>query len=196
MEQMMEQKGRSYKLAGWLSIISAVLGVPLTVLTVIQMLSRQSKPVMAPLGITLLCVVVVFGLYAFYKFKELLNEKYGFHRVDTLVLIVIIGSILIAVERILFRLVFPSGMIPLLVLLFITGIPLSIVGIVFAVRLMELPDNLNGMLKPLAYTYMVACVLFLSIILSDLGHLAVMVFHVLLGIVLIRSAQEPDPEFV
>ena len=196
MNQLDQTAINSYKTAGWLSIISAILGIPLVVITLIQMVTRSSGRVFAPLGIVLLLLVVVFGLYAFYKFRELLNEKYNFHRVDTLVTIVILGSILVAIERILFRLIYPSEIVPLLILLVATGIPMSIVGIMFAARLLELKDNLNGMLKPLAYTYMVACILFLTIILSDFAHLAVMAFHVMLGIVLIRSGRDSVPDFV
>ena len=196
MNQLDETSVDIYKTAGWLSITSAILAIPLSVITIIQMLKRSSGRILAPFSIILLLLTVVFGLYAVYKFRDLLNRKYEFHKVDTLITIVILGSILMTCERVLFRLIYPAGMVPMLVLIVATGIPLSIVGIMFAARLLELNDDLNGLLKPLAYTYMVACILFLTIILSDFGHIALIAFHVMLGIALIRSGRESLPEFV
>ena len=193
----MNSQSDNYATAGWLSIISAVLSVPLMVLTFIQIVKRSIGHVLMPIGILLLIVVVGLSLYAIYKFKKMLNQQHNFHHVDTLIVIMIVGSILITMERILFRILYPVAMIPLIILLAVTGIPLSIVGILFAVRLMELDHDLNGMLKPIAYTYMAASICFLSIILSDFGFLILIAFNVLLGIALIQADKKrPIPDFV
>ena len=193
----MNSQSDNYAAAGWLAIVSAILGVPLMVLSIIQFIKRSFGRVLMPVGILLLIVITVLTLYAMYKFGRMLNHRHNFHGVDTLIIIIIAGGILITLERILFRIVFPAGIIPLLILLAMTGIPLSIIGILFSVRLMQLDHDLNGMLKPIAYTYMAASICFLTIILSDFGLLFMIAFNVFLGLALIKADKEQSlPDFV
>ncbi len=193
----MNLQSDNYAAAGWLSITSAILSVPLMVLSIIQIVKRSSGRVLMPIGIILLIVVVGLSMYAIYKFRKMLNRQYNFHLVDTLISVLIAGGVLITLERILFRMVYPKALIPLIILLAVTGIPLSIVGILFAVRLMKLDHDLNGMLKPIAYTYMAASICFLSVVLSDFGFLFLIAYNVFLGLALIKAGTEqPIPDFV
>lgn len=193
----MNSQSENYTAAGWLAITSAILSVPLMVLSIIQFVKHSIRSVLMPIGILLLIVITLLTLYAIYKFGKMLNKRHNFHLVDTLIIIIIAGGILITLERILFRIMFPVALVPLLILLAMTGIPLSIIGILFSVRLMQLDHDLNGMLKPIAYTYMAASICFLTIILSDFGLLFMIAFNVFMGIALIKAGEEkPIPDFV
>jgi hypothetical protein len=190
-----KEEGRAdntiYTVAGWMAFTSAVLLVPYAVLSIILDINPRAASLL-PIIVLIAIVQMACSIFAFIKFRDLLNERYGFHDIDNLVPILIFGGILIFIFAVTGR-AFPAIKIPALVLLIATAIPVSITGIVFGIRLLRLKAKLHGLLKPLAYTHIIGSVFFLTLILSALGLLTMAAFDVMLGI-LFLSGREEDEE--
>jgi hypothetical protein len=72
-----------------------------------------------------------------------------------------------------------------------------VVGIVFAVRLLRLRDDLGGLLRPFAYTTIAACICYVTILLAPIGGLVDAGATVILGLIFLRLAKGlPQVEFV
>ena len=113
------------------------------------------------------------------------------------------GAIAITVIGLLGKIGATLGLLPLfaavatLGLIILIGIPLSVVGIVFAVRLLRLQDDLCGLLKPFAYTTIAACICYVTVILAPIGGLVDAAATVILGLIFFKAARGlPKVEFV
>ena len=202
---------RRYEIVGWLSITSAVLLFPSMLLGIILEVGR--RPAMLAL---LVPYVLLFGLsvglslYALYRFKGLLNDRYQFHDVDNLITaIVILGSVMavvaigakVAGTFVKINVPEPEALIPIafgaVATFALIGLPLCILSIIFAVKLLRLRDDLHGLLKPYAYTSIVASALFATFLLAFLGFFLDAACSVMLGLIFLRASRGvPRPEFV
>jgi hypothetical protein len=210
-EEPVETNPRQYEIVGWLSITSAVLIFPSMALGIILEVSR--KPVIL---IFLVPYVLLFGismglsLYALYRFKGLLNDRYQFHDVDNIITAIVILGCVMGLVAIGGKVVGtfakinvedPVALLPMVlvaVMFFaVVGLPLCILSIIFAVKLLRLRDNLYGLLKPYAYTTIVASAFFATFLLAFLGFFLDAACSVMLGLIFLRAARGlPRPEFV
>jgi hypothetical protein len=199
----MKMDERQYSMAGWLAIAGAVMVLPAFALGIVL---HPKMPTLSPLLLVYIPLVIVqtgFTLYALYRLRGLLNDRYRFHDVDHLIVAIILGSAALVMVGLLGKIGFTLGILPSIsviaffALIVMIGIPLSIVGIVFAVRLLRLQDDLYGLLKPFAYTTIAACVLYATILLAPLGGLVDAACTLMLGVILLRAARgAPEVEFV
>ena len=87
-----------YKLAGWLAFASAVMIFP-EMLMGILIDARVEKFGFLTLpwaAITLL--EACFSVYVMFRFRHLLNNLFNFHKLDTLILLMVIGGIIMTVQ--------------------------------------------------------------------------------------------------
>lgn len=184
-----------YVVAGWMAIVSAVLLVPYAFLSLVFHIRPDAVATLLPISILIVILQMTCSVFAFIQFRNLLNERYRFHEVDTLVPILIFGGI--AITFVLFMgFILPALKIPALIVLIVLDIPVSIVGILFGVRLLRLKAKLHGLLQPLAYTHILGSIFFLTLILGTLGLLVMAVFELLLGILFLRGEEGEEVEFV
>jgi hypothetical protein len=61
----------------------------------------------------------------------------------------------------------------------------------FATRLLRLPGNLYGLLKPFCYITIVSGICFITVLLSPVGIIAGAVADVILGVIFFRAAEQP-----
>jgi hypothetical protein len=127
----------------------------------------------------------VLGIYAILRFRSLLNERFEFHAVDTLIPVLIVTGIIMGAFSYLARVV--EAVIPLMAAAVMVGIVSAILGVVFAVRLLQLPGDLRGYLKPLAYTYGAASICMGLVILAPLGLVLFTAGDVILGLILLGA---------
>ncbi|NIM00204.1 MAG: hypothetical protein GTN89_04790 [Acidobacteria bacterium] len=210
-EELKETDPKQYEIVGWMSITAAILLFPSIVLGMVLEVSRKPGVV-----VFLLPYVLLFGtsmglsLYVLYRFKRLLNDRYQFHDVDNIVTaILILGGVMgvvgigikIAGTFLKINVDDPIKLLPMALMavgiLGLIGLPLAILSIIFAVRLLRLKDSLFGLLKPYAYLTIVASALFATFLLAFLGFFLDAACSVLLGLIFLRSARGvPHPEFV
>jgi uncharacterized membrane protein len=69
-------------------------------------------------------------------------------------------------------------------------VPLGIISIVFAVKLLRLPNNLHGMLKPFSYMSIATGFCYALIILMPLALLTSVIADIILGIIFLQSVDE------
>jgi hypothetical protein len=193
-------ENENYNAAGWAAFASALLFLPIMGLTLYYDLELSSslqvgslKKMSLFLAICLDVVSKGLLLYAFLRFRHLLNHRYGFHAVDKLILIVFVGGASIGVLAYLVRML-PEFKVPLMV----TGIMLMVVcgilGILYATRLLRMNGNLNGLLKPLAYVSMIASICFTLVLLAPLGLILSVASTIILGLALLRDGQDDFEE--
>jgi len=195
-----------YALAGWLAIASAALLLPVMVLGfIVDLIFQRSHSL--PLGLAMLYFLVAVAqalcsLYALYRFRDYINAHFDFHETDGLITCILIGAMAITSVALVGKVVAWSGAelpvaIAFLGMILLVGIPLSIISIIFAVKLLQLPSDLGGLLKPLVVVNIIACVCFLMIVLAPVGLLLAAVGDLLIGLVFLRQAGMNDkPEFV
>ncbi|HPR65096.1 MAG TPA: hypothetical protein PK014_12850 [Thermoanaerobaculia bacterium] len=195
----MEEK--TYTLEGWLAIVSGCLVLPGMVMAILADTAFAHFGGFKLLWLIVSGIQMGLSIYVFYRFRDFLHDRFQFHAVDTLIPLIIAGSCLIFIILSAGRIVTTPEEIRLKILfiiaLVLVGIPTSILGIIFAVKLLGLPDNLHGLLKPYAYLTIISMVFFLTIILGFLGAIVAAVTDILLGMIYLRSNRPPDEvEFV
>jgi len=202
---------KHYALVGWLAIASAILTLPSVALgLLVEVIRKPAGLLLLGPYLTLSLAAMAFSLYALYRLRNLLNDRYQFHDVDHLIVAIIFGVIALTavgcvgkVAGVLGRalgirdaVILPFALTMLAVLVVI-GIATSILSIVFGVKLLRLQDDLYGLLKPFVWCTIAAAVCFVTLILAPLGGLVDAAATILLGIIFLRAARGiPAPEFV
>ena len=129
-------------------------------------------------------------------FKVMLNERYRFHAVDGLIITIIIASIAITIVGLLGRGI-PEFKIIGGISMIVIGIPLSIISIIYALKLLKLNGTLNGLLKPIVYTQLATSICFLTFVLIPVGFLIMIANTVLIGLSMMRGQEETEElEFI
>jgi len=195
--------------AGWLAITAVLLGIITMILGIIWNMNEGLG--LIPLQVITL-VEITLSAYAFYMFKVFLNERYNFHKTDSLIIATMIGGILIGLLNIATRIVLPEmpfpvhelpkeealafarTIIPVFMGLAGVGIPTAILSIIFANRLMTLDAPLYGLKRPIGIMTIVACAFFLTFFLAILGFILSAVVNIMMGIVLLSSTNEEEWE--
>lgn len=182
-----------YALAGWLAIASACLFLPLFVLSLAHDIKKIAT--LLPFIVLMAGLQTAFSVYAAYQFRNLLNEYYDFHELDTLIMILIIAQIVITCIAMIGR-IFPVLQIPMAITLAALAIPTSIVGIMFGIRLLHLNAPLHGLLKPLAYLSIAGAICMMTFILIPVAMLIFAITDVLLGVIFLKGKEEVRVDFV
>ena len=196
----------TYTLAGWLAIAAAVLALPLLFLGVmVDVLTRKGGEMLPVFLLLFACLNVAqvgMQVYAFARFRHLLNERFGFHAVDTLIITIIVLSITLVSVSIVSRTALALGLVPVdsvplfLGMVVVLGVPLALLSIVFAIKLLGLQDDLHGLLRPYAYTSIAAGICFATLILAPIGMLVAAVSTAILGTIFLRADRAPQVDFV
>jgi hypothetical protein len=193
-------KENRYALAGWLAIASAATIGPEIITGALFDAKPEKFYFILPIHLILVSVEMGFGIYALLKFRSMLRDCFGFHKLDTIIILIIFGSMLITGISVASRLIpYPDMKIPFLVALMIVSIPMAVIGIVFGLRLLQLENSLHGLKKRIAYLYMAASICFATLIFVAIGLILSLIFTVMMGIVMIKGpVDEPEKivEFV
>lgn len=180
-----------YTLAGWLSILQAViLLLPKVVLDLFVEHMSLSGYGIIQLITGFQAVGMLVGIYVLFTFRRLLNERHSFHNTDTLINALICcyaAAVLIGAVDLVLNPQF-SVMIALPI---IYGLS-SLISIVYAIRLLKLECNLSGLLKPYVYSTIASGVCGVTLVLGEYGRPIFMVSLILLGMILIRAESEPE----
>lgn len=191
----------SYRLAGWSAIVSAVLFVPAMGLLVYN--DMQHHPAfkgvattsdLLPVVITLDVASKILAIYAYLRFRDLLNRRYDFHAVDRLIPILIVVGVLTGALSYGARL-FESP-VPSIAMGVMTAMIMGILGIVYSRRLLRLNGNLNGYLKPLAYTCLAGSICFLLVVLAPVALVLYRTSDVILGLAFFKGEELEELQVV
>jgi len=180
-----------YTVAGWLSILQAVVVVlPKVALDLFVRPLSLSGSGMVLLISGIQAIGNLLGIYVLIMFRRLLNERHSFHKVDLLITALICcnvaTAVLVVVELVLNTPV--SAMSGLVIVSALSGL----ISVIYAFKLLKLESDLSGLLKPYVYSTMVAGLLSATLVLGEYGHAIYIVSLILLGMILIRAESEPE----
>jgi hypothetical protein len=180
-----------YTLAGWLSILQAVIVIlPKVAVDFLAGPLSLSGSGIVQLITGIQAVGGLLGIFVLLMFRRFLNERHSFHKVDMLISALIYcyvaAPIIVAVELALNTSV--TAMSGLLIVYVLS----SLISIFYAVRLLKLDSNLSGLLKPYVYSTIAAGLLGATLVLAEYGRAIHMVSLILLGMILIRAESEPE----
>ena len=120
-----------YKLAGWLAVVQAVLFPVAFVFGLIEAVAAAElfgikRPFVGPADLLMIAFTLI-AVYTLLRFRKLLNERYGYHDLDLLILISIWWAIVFQVIGlglgILITILWPVDMVlfAIVYLIFMTG---------------------------------------------------------------------------
>lgn len=177
-------------LAGWLSIANALFAIPsITMSWFLESMegsgAKLSQAILTIVGLGLF-------LYIITSLKKLLNDRFQFHDVDIYISLLIWGNIALSALSLL-SLGSKGLEVVMNVLLIVAFIFFGILSIMFATRLLRIPGNLYGLLKPYCYITIGSGICFIMVFLAPLGIIAGAVTDVILGVIFFRAAEQPPP---
>ena len=189
-EDLMSMQERNLDLAGWLSIANAIIAIPSVALSLFP--GPMEGPEGKALHLLFLLVGLGLFLYVITTLKGLLNSRFQFHGVDIYISLLVWGNITLAILD-LFSLWSRKIEFLVEILSIFAFVPFGIIAIMFAARLLRLPGDLYGLLKPFSYISIVSGVCYATVILAPLGIIAGAVTDVILGVIFFRAADQPAP---
>jgi len=189
-EKVVSTGVNSYTLAGWLSILQAVIILPRVGVDLFVEHMTLSGYGILQLIIGFHVVSKLLGIYVLFMFRRLLNERHSFHNADKLINALIYCyaafAFIWAVDLVLnphFNVIFALPII--------SGLS-GLISIIYAIRLLKLECNLSGLLKPYVYSTIAGGVFGVTVVLGEYGRPIFMVSLILLGMILIRAESEPE----
>lgn len=175
-------------LAGWLSITNALFAIP----SIAMSWFLDSMDGIGPVISQAILTIVSLGLFLYIisYLRKLLNVRFQFHGVNIYISLLIWGNVALAALSLLSlgskELEWVMNFLSVAAFIFF-----GILSIIFAIRLLRLPGNLYGLLKPFSYTQIVSGICFITVFLFPVGVIAGSVADVILGIIFFRAAEQP-----
>lgn len=193
-----------YASAGWFAIAAAVLFPSAFVVGVMQDMIKieafgHAGPILGPADILFLMVAAI-GVYTAVVFRRLVNERYSFHEIDTLITASIWWNIVFQIVGLLAKVAImilwpvPEIVVAVvwLTILALGMITVGIIDIMIAIRLLRRKEGFNELIRAYAYLTIVSGVAEVSIILAPIALLLVPVNFVLIGMIFLREKEEVE----
>lgn len=190
-----------YALAGWLAIAhAALLPLALGVGLFEEIIGHARLGAHAPqFGVSdiLSMVGIVLIVYVLWIFRRLLNERYAYNGINTLITLSIAWVIIFTLGNIVIQsivaLLWPIEELTL-VLIFapffaLAMITIGIIDIIIAVRLLRVKEKLNDLIVAFAYITLIAGLMEVTVLLSFISIILVPVSSVILGMILLREKE-------
>lgn len=183
---------KSLNLAGWLSVVSAVLVLPLSTIGFFTGWFAMEDD----LGVGVLYLIAflntgysVIGVYILVMFRRLLNQKAAFHDVDMFIKLMIGLTIAVTVVGLITPVLSSTATGIVGIASIVLLMPFGVVAIVFGIKLLNCDDDFFGHLKPFSYLTIATGVLYGSVVLILFAPLTDAVSSVLLALVFFKSAK-------
>ncbi len=195
---------RRYAMAGWMSIVGAVLFSISFVVGILQAVIAGKAfgyhgPVIGPSDVLGLMFSAI-AVYALVMFRRLLNERFAFRGIDGLIALSIIWTI-----------TFQIGLLGLKMLTVILGVgeelwvgilnlaivalfmlTIGIIDILMGVKLLQSKQELNELITVFAYISLASGILEASVLLSPLAVIFVPISFILVGLILLKGNERPE----
>jgi hypothetical protein len=175
-------------LAGWLSIVNAVISLPFIAMSMLLGSMGGIGPRLLQAALSLIGLGLF--IYVFSSLRKLLNSRFQFHHADIYITLLIWVEVVLVLLT-LFSLGSDKLEFGMNILSTVVLIPLGILIIMFGTRVLRLSQDLFGLKKPFAIAQIVTGIFFVTVILFVLGIIASAVGDVILGIIFFRAAEEP-----
>jgi hypothetical protein len=190
-----------YNFAGWVAITQAILLIVGFLIAIIQgiveaALFKHSGPNVGPSDLIML-ICTGMTVYTLLMFRNLLNERYNFHQIDTLIIISICLAIIFQIGILLIKWVFfvlgkgsqMGFVITSLFLMISAMISSGIVDILIAVKLLKIKNSLTELVKIFTYLTLITGIMEVTVLLSPLAFLLFPVSSVILGMIFFKEKE-------
>jgi hypothetical protein len=173
------------RLAGWLSILNAVLTIPSAVMGFI-MGFKNIAPNFVVIVLSVLSILIF--IYILLTFKELLNSYFNFYNVDTIIAMFIWANVFVTGANIV-PLFLPEYKVKIGIFTLMFMLLNGILHIMLGAKLLKLKDDLFGLLKPFSYLTIATGILCMTIVLLPLGMITDVISSILLAIIFFRATK-------
>lgn len=202
-EEMAISTSNRYLLAGWMSIIAAVLFPLQFIVGIVQGIIGARTfhikgPIVGPADFLGL-ISTALAVYVIIMFRQLLHERFRYHGVDLLITISIwwlIGfqvlGLMLKTMLLLTNLPELMQIVMMLGLFSVAMVTVGIVDIMIAVRLLKLREQMSDLLAAYVYLTLAAGILEVTILLSPLALILVPITSIILGVVFLREKEEAE----
>ncbi|HOP40723.1 MAG TPA: hypothetical protein PLI53_06730 [Geobacteraceae bacterium] len=180
---------KKLRIAGYFAMASAVLGIPLALLSYHFSENKDSMPVVfwAIMQLGALCLFT----YLYSVLKKYLNQRFSFHEVDNYIDFLIMINIFVTFAGIsgnlLTALREPLEMFSLLLI-----ISFGTAQLFFGIKLFQLSDTLQGMLKPFCFLSILTGIFIATIVLLPIASLTGAITDVMLGTIFFQASESPE----
>ena len=176
------------RLAGWLSIVSAITTIPLFGLSLVAFMPGGGQSMTLGLFSTLMAILHAgIVAYVLLTFRDYLIIHGKFHDAEKLLNILVGLTIASAViQAVVF--IFENIAVFSSLLSFALLIPFGVVSIMLGLRLLQLRDTLFGLHSAVSYLFIFVGVTVASIVLLLPGIILGIILDVLLGVLLIQAS--------
>lgn len=177
---------KSLVAAGWITMISAFIALPLVYLTLrleggTDLTTRTIQALLQLFGTVLFVVIARY-------MKKLLNTQFNFHdtdrHIDLMIMANVVTAVLVSAWLCLPPLKETLGVAAMVIMVF-----LGVVQIQFGYRLLRMRENLAGMLKPFCYANMLTGVCVASVVLTIVGVAVSAISDLMLGTIFLNVAK-------
>lgn len=179
---------KNLNLAGWLSVVAAVVTFPMLVMALLSGLAEEESLVFMYLEAALDIGYLVLYVYIFVMFRRLLNERAGFHDADAYVTFLIWTNVAITLVSVV-TLPFPETMDAVGIGSVVLLIPFGIVYVVFGIKLLNCDDGLFGYLKPFSYLTIATGVMVAIVVTVFLGMVTSIISDIFLALIFFKAAK-------
>ncbi len=202
-EEMAISTSNRYLLAGWMSIIAAVLFPLQFIVGIVQGIIGARAfhikgPIVGPADFLGL-ISTALAVYVIIMFRQLLHERFRYHGVDLLITISIwwlIGfqvlGLMLKTMLLLTNLPELMQIVMMLGLFSVAMVTVGIVDIMIAVRLLKLREQMSDLLSAYVFLTLAAGILEVTIVLSPLALILLPITSIILGVVFLREKEEAE----
>jgi hypothetical protein len=203
-QQQAAGETQPYTRAGWLSIVAAILfpvgfGVAFFTAAISARAFNYEGPVIGPSDL-IFWAQGACSIYAIYIFRRLLNERYEYREINTLIMasiawIVIFTILGFALKLLMVALGIQDGLAGTLIMLgfvAVAFITIGVIDIMIATRLLRDKARFTDLIGVFAYITMVGGICEVAMILIPIAMILVPVSCVVLGIILLRANEEAE----
>lgn len=180
---------KNLNMAGWMSVVSALFGIPLVAVGIWAGLSGGNNTGLNYLSSILNACYTGIFIYIFVMFRRLLNEFANFYDTDKYISFFIWINVAIAFAGLVVT-PYPSlldihSMVSIILL-----IPFGIIYIIFGFKLLKCENDLFGYLKPLSYLTIITGILTSVVFLIMFSMLTSIALEVFLALIFFKAAKE------
>lgn len=178
---------RSMKLSAWLCIATALLSLPIILLTVYSEFSDANRVAMTALEMISNAVYLAMFVVIFSNFKYLLNRYHNTNSANLMISLVIWGNIILTSLSII-TMAFREldgivGMISTFSL-----IPYGIIHTLLGFKILKLDTDLYGWRKSFSIFTIITGITFATVILIPVGLITSMISDALLAVIFFKAA--------
>ncbi|MHC1697003.1 MAG: hypothetical protein AB9919_02835 [Geobacteraceae bacterium] len=178
---------RKLRIAGFLAMTSAVLSIPVLLLS--YHYYDYDEPGYA-LFLTLaqivgLCLFIYLNLFL----KKFLNQRFSFHETDNYIDFLITINVFLTLAGI-GAILLPALAQPLEQFSLLLILSFGVGQLLFGIKLFNVPDSLQGMLKPLCFFTILTGTLIASIFLMPIASLTGALADVMLGTIFFKAGEK------